>query len=51
MQAIAEVVKARHIEKSGAPPLLLPSVLPLQRLTLRLVELIVRGCIIGCKER
>jgi hypothetical protein len=51
MQAIAEVVKARHIEKSGAPPLLLPSELLLQRLTRRLVELIVRGCVIGYKVR
>jgi hypothetical protein len=41
MQAIAGVVKARNIKKSGAPPPLLPSKLLFQRITRRLVELIV----------
>jgi hypothetical protein len=50
-KTIADVVKARNVKKSGAPPLLLPSEHLLQRLTRRLVELIVRGRVIGRKER
>jgi hypothetical protein len=48
---IAKVVKARKVEKSGSPPLVLPQGPRVLRITLRLVEVRVRRSTVESKER